>query len=51
MAECPHKNVSDWSAWHESAEGVTHMMESREKYCDDCGKPVNREVRNGRKLN
>jgi hypothetical protein len=48
-SNCSHSNTT-WGAWYEAAEGVTHMMEAKDRTCDNCGKVVERKTRNGRRL-
>lgn len=45
---CPHE-YGPWGAWTEGPDGVTHVMEYRDRKCVHCGQP-DRETRNGRKL-
>jgi hypothetical protein len=47
--DCKHANTT-WGSWYEAVEGVTHMIEAKDKTCQDCGKVVDRQTRNGRKL-
>lgn len=49
MATCKHSRAA-WGVWYEAVQGVTHMIEAKDKYCPDCDKVIDRQTRNGRKL-